>query len=359
MITRTELMISEIYSSMNFKAQIMRKTFVFFIAALTLAAASCSKKDEVKPVSSFTVQATTRNGSSGTSFALGDTTNFAFTGNPDIITFYSGEPGKNYEYRTRVKAAGIPQLKFSNLRAGGPQAGSLSLLVSSDFKSVVLRTAAGVQVRDTSATNANIAGATWTDITSRALLSTGAAAAVASGTIDLSDFSKDGKPVYIAFKYLAVAGTIQNKWTISALTLNNVLADGSTYTNASLNGPTKAISNYGNSTYGPGWAVSYDPSKNLNKLGWVYTDGTSLVITGAATAAAATAPAEAWAIMGPIDLSRVTPDAGLAIKNISATLSSYQYKYTAAGSYNSVFVAANSTADESATKETTVQIIVK
>ena len=359
MKTRIELTITEVYSSMNFKAQTMRKTYVFLIAALTLAAASCSKKDEVKPVSSFTVQATTRNGAPGTSFALGDTTNFAFTGNPDIITFYSGEPGKNYEYRSRVKAAGIPQLKFSSLRAGGSQAGSLSLLVSSDFKGVVLRTAAGVQLRDTSATNANIASAAWSDITSRALLSTGAAAAVASGTIDLSDFSKDGKPVYIAFKYSALAGSIQNKWTITALSLNNVLTDGSTYTNASLNGPTKAISNFGNSTYGPGWAVSYDPSKNLNNIGWVYTDGTSLVITGAATAAAATAPAEAWAIMGPIDLSRATPDAGLAIKNISATLSSYQYKYTAAGSYNSVFVASNTTADDSASKETTIQLIIK
>lgn len=336
----------------------MRRSYIFLFT-LAFAATSCSKKDEVKPVASFTVNAATRNGTASTSFALGDTTNFVFGGNPNIITFYSGEVGNRYGYRSRISAAGIPQLKFSTIRANGGQANSLSLLVSSDFKGIVLRTAAGVQVRDTAATNVNIAGAAWTDISGKALFSAGATAAVASGTIDLSDFAKNGNPVYIAFKYNALAGSIQNKWTISALTLNNLLPDGTTYTNASLNGPTKGITNYGNSTYGPGWAVSYDPAKNVNNLGWVYTDGTSLVITGATTAASATASAEAWAIMGPLDLSRVTPDAGLGIKAISATLSAYQYKYTVAGTFNSVFVAGNQTPDNSASKEVALQIIVK
>ena len=42
-----------------------------------------------------------------------------------------------------------------------------------------------------------------------------------------------------------------------------------------------------------------------------------VVITGASTAAAATAPAESWAIMGAVDLRKVTPDAGLAVKDIT------------------------------------------
>jgi hypothetical protein len=316
----------------------------FIIATLLLACAACSKKVEVQPVT-FEVASAKINGTASTLFAAKDTVQFYFTGNPDMITFFSGEVGKNYNYRNRVSAAGTSQLQFSTIRATGAQANSLSLLVSSDFKGVVANMIYGILTRDTATTNANIAAATWTDITSRATLSTGATTAVPSGIVDLSDFAKQGKPVYIAFKYTATAGTIQNKWTISALTLNNVLADGTTYTIANLAAPTTAITNYGNITYGPGWAVSYDPAKNANKYAWIYTAGTSLVITGSTTAA--TAPAEAWAIMGPIDLTRVTPDAGVAIKAMSAALATYQYNYLTAGTYNATFVASDNTVDGS------------
>jgi hypothetical protein len=328
----------------------------FAIPALLLVYMGCSKKNDVKPVD-FDVSSTTLSGAASNKFALKDTVKFAFTGNPDIITFFSGEVGKRYEFATRANATGTPNLQFSSLRATGAQANSLQVLVSTDFKGVVTNTVYGALVRDTTATNANIATAIWTDITSRATLSTGAATAVASGVIDLSDLSK-GQPVYIAFKYIATAGTIQNKWTISGLSVNNVLADGTTYTIANLNAPTTSFTNYGNVTYGPGWAVSYDLAKNANKYAWVFTDKTSLVITGATTAPLATAGAEAWAIMGPIDLTRVTPDAGINLKIISSRLSSYQYNYATAGSFNSVFVASNNTVDASSAIVKTLPVTI-
>jgi hypothetical protein len=330
-------------SLLTLKKNIMRIQHII-ITALLFASIACNKQTDVKPVT-FDVSSTKLMGTPATSFSSTDTVNFAFTGNPDIITFYSGEIGKKYENKDRVTAAGIPQLQFSTIRANGVQTSSLAVMVSSDFKGIVANMIYGVFTRDTATTNANIAAATWTDITSRATLSTGGTTAVPSGLIDLSDFATQGKPVYVAFKYVASVGSIQNKWTISALSLNNVLPDGSAYTIASLNGPITAITNYGVTTYGPGWAVSFDPAKDANKYAWVYTDKTSLVITGASTVAAATAPAEAWAIMGPIDLSRVTPDMGVGIKAISARLASYQYKYSTAGTYNAVFVASNNTID--------------
>ena len=324
----------------------MRTQYIIILTALLFAAMACNKQTEVKPVS-FDVSSTKLNGTPTTSFASTDTLNFLFKGNPDIITFYSGETGKRYDYKDRISAKGIPQLQFSTILANGTQASSLALMVSTDFKGIATNTILGILTRDTATTNANIAAATWTDITSRSILSTGGTTAVASGTIDLSDFANQGKPIYIAFKYVATAGTIQNKWTISALSLNNVLADGTTYIVANLNAPTTAITNYGNTTFGPGWAVSFDPAKNANKYTWVYTDKTSLVITGATTVAAATASAEAWAIMGPIDLTKVTPDFGVGIKAITARVASYQYKYSTSGTFNPVFVASNNTIDGS------------
>ncbi|MEO6521539.1 MAG: DUF5017 domain-containing protein [Mucilaginibacter sp.] len=324
------------------------------ITVLVLACMACNKKTDVKPVD-FDVTSTTLSGATSSKFALKDTVKFAFTGNPDIITFFSGEVGKRYEFATRANATGTPNLQFSSLRATGAQANSLQVLVSTDFKGVVANPVYGILTRDTIATNANIATATWTDITSRATLSTGATTAVASGVIDLSDLSQ-GKPVYIAFKYTATAGTIQNKWTISGLSVNNVLADGTTYTIANLNAPTTSFTNYGNVTFGPGWAVSYDLAKNANKYAWVYTDKTSLVITGSTTAASASA--EAWAIMGPVDLTRVTPDAGVSLKVISSRLTSYQYNYAGAGTYNTVFVASNNTSDGASAIVKTIPVTI-
>jgi len=199
----------------------MRTQYIIIFTALLFAAMACNKQTEVKPVS-FDVNSTKLNGTPSTSFSSNDTVNFAFTGNPDIITFYSGETGKRYDYKDRISAKGIPQLQFSTILANGTQASSLALMVSTDFKGIATNTILGILTRDTATTNANIAAATWTDITSRATFSTGGTTAVASGTIDLSDFANQGKPIYIAFKYVATAGTIQNKWTISALSLNNV-----------------------------------------------------------------------------------------------------------------------------------------
>lgn len=325
----------------------------YIIAICALALAACNKKQEV-PSPDFNVTGVKEMGSAAT----GDTVSFQFSGNPNVITFYSGEIGRRYQYVGRTQAAGTAQLQFSSQLNSGAQANSLSLLASTDFKGVALKTLAGVLVRDTATTNSNIAAATWIDITSRAIIPTVAgAAAVPSGVIDLSDFAKQGIPVYIAFKYNAVAGSIQNKWTISGLAVTNTLSDGTNYTIASLNSPAKPITNYGNVTSGPGWATSYDPAKNANGYNWVYTDGTSLVITGAATAA--TAPAEAWAITGPVDLSKVTPDAGVPIKSIIAKLGTYNYSYSQAGTYNAVFVATNTTADDAKTIVKQIPVTVK
>jgi hypothetical protein len=259
------------------------------------------------------------------SYAVGEAVTFNFKGNPDQLTFFSGEPGLRYQYIARTQADGAPNLKFTSARANGTQAASLQVLVSSDF--------AGVST-DSLTTIANYAKASWTDVTARATLSTGAA--VSSGLIDLSDFAAAGKPVFLAFKYLATPGTIQNKWTITALTVTNVLPDASSYLLANLS--AAQVTNYGvAATVSPGW-VSYSASTGFK---WVVTAGSSLVITGATTAVAATGSAESVVFSGPIDLRHVTHDIGTPVKEISARLDNYSYAYKAAGTYNVTWVAAN------------------
>lgn len=323
------------------------------VTAIAFTFASCSKEIEVKSLN-FDVTVSKTNGVVSNTYTTSDSLNFVFKGNPDVITFYSGEINRQYINRDRTAADGTPVLQFTSLRATGTQPNSLALMVSSDFKGIALKS--GTTVRDTATTNANIATAQWSDITAQAALSTGAA--TASGEINLSSFANAGKPVYIAFKYIATAGSIQNKWTITLLTLTNKLADESIYTIGNLAAPNTEIKNYGVITYSPGWWVSYDEAKNANKYAWIFTAGTNLVITGAATVGAATAPAEAWAIMGPINLKKVSPDVGLGLKSIAAKFENYPYKYSSVTLSDPTFVASNNVVNSSATVVKPVSIKV-
>ena len=280
-----------------------------------MAGASCTKEEAVVPVFEVSTAKTT--------YKANEIITFNFSGNPDVISFFSGENGKKYAQLGRESAAGTPKLAFTSLRAQGSQPGSLQLMVSTDFPGIGA---------DSSATVARIAAASWTDITSRAILSAGAS--VASGSVDLTDIAAGGKPVFLAFKYTGTAGTVQNKWTISGLTVTNTLADGTVYTIGNL--CTAAIANYGVSTiFSPGW-VAYRVSGGAN-----WAPGSSLIITGAATAAGSTGNSEAWAFSGPINLNKVSGDVGTAIKEASTRVSSYNYAFSTPGEYTVTFRAAN------------------
>jgi hypothetical protein len=70
--------------------------------AVLVAFASCSKKLSIDPLSfAVTTKSATYN--------VGDTVNFNFTGNPDIISFYSGLPGNTYDTTSLISAnVGVP-----------------------------------------------------------------------------------------------------------------------------------------------------------------------------------------------------------------------------------------------------------
>ncbi len=316
----------------------MQRLFIGIFIILLIT--SCQEKNVDSPDFNVT--------SSSFTYNVGDSASFDFSGNPNFITFYSGEFGYRYEYRNRISATGKPLLKFTSALGAGSQESSLHLMVSKNFT--------GIVIGDTVATAVNIAAATWTDITDRATLAKNATA-LSSGSIDLSDFASDGKPMFIAFKYVASSGSIQNKWTITGLTVTNNLPDSSVYTIANLVASSTAIAtNYaGVNTFSPGWFAF----PTINTLNWVIVDGSSMVITGAATAAAATTNAEAWAIMGSLDLQKVTPDVGIAVKSINAVVNSYGYTYSKAGTYTATFVGTNETAKDSKESIKQFTIVVK
>lgn len=300
----------------------MRTNIILGVIAL-LILSSCKKQLSLEPLS-FYVQ------TDSSAYTKGSVTTFKFSGKPDNISFYSGEPGKRYEYRDRITADGVPQLMFSTALNAGVQPNTLSLMLSTDF-------AGGANGKLDSAT---IVSATWTDISNRVTWATGTTA-TSSGLINLSDLAAVGKPVYIAFKYKAATGSIQNKWTITGLSLRNVLSDGTSYVLDSL--PTLlTVSNYGVGTTLPGWG-----GKTILNNGYSWTlNASSMVIAGATSAATAINPTEAWAITGPINLKKVTPDAGIVLQNMAEYVPSFKYTYAKTGNYEAVFVASNANIDQ-------------
>lgn len=279
------------------------------VAAL-VAFASCSKTLSIDLIS---FEVTT----SSTTYKVGDTVHFIFSGNADNISFYSGEPGTNYANRSRVTLPGLSQLQFTSFNQYGAQKNTLQLLVSNNFNGLY--------------DSADLYKATWIDITSRATLSTGVTG-TPSGVVDLSDFAAKNTPVNIAFKYVAVTGSIQPTWTVQSFNLNLLQSDNTVL-------PVATIAN-------AGW-------KQVSVLNpsavWAIT-ATQLSIAGGNTAAASN---EDWAISSLLYLNKVAPDVAVPIKNITQKVNSFNYVFTKAGTYKVFFLAANATADkqQSITKE--------
>jgi hypothetical protein len=258
----------------------------------------------------------------GSSFKAGQDIVFTFSGNPDNITFYSGEPGTNYANRDRTSIKGTPKLDFTSLIKNGVQTNALALLVSTDFPGIYDST--------------HVVDAAWTDITDRATLSTGVDN-TPSGTIDLTDVVVEGKPLYIAFKFTGQAGSSQKSCVLRTFNVVNYSPDD----------PPAVLTDINNA----GWLA-------VNLLGAVkWSIAANIVRIDGATGA--TAPANLdYVITKALYPGKVQPDIGLALKNMSSLLTSYTYHYDTPGTYKIAFVASNMRPHEGRTvvKEMTITV---
>lgn len=276
-----------------------------------LACFACSKEQLVKtPNLDVTLDKT--------SYAIGAPVTFNFSGEADIISFYSGVAGNDYKNRDRFRVDGKPQMQFTSYFQASTQPNTLRLLVSQDFT--------GTYDAE------NLLKATWTDITSRATLSTGTDN-TPSGVVDLSDLQTPDVPIYIAFKYAASKASAQPTWTIKNLAVDNKLPDGSSV----------SIANTANLTWG---AINMlNPAKV-----WTYST-TQLQFV---TSAAGIDDNEDWLISKPLQLDRVQRSFGINVKGSPTTKqTSYIFPgYTTAGTYTVTFEAINANLWD---KKTTVQ----
>ncbi|WP_017258870.1 DUF5017 domain-containing protein [Pedobacter arcticus] len=301
------------------KALIMilqRKSFIFILFVAISMICACRDTEVSEP--SFAIEA------SATTVNVGDSINFKFSGHPNLITFYSGEPNKEFKYRKRASIEdGKTTLEFSTTNAvKTTQANGFTVWVSTDFTGVNSAVA--------------LKSATWTDITANINLSTGANV-VPSGIVDLNQYvssTESNKPIFIAFRYNVAASAGQGTWVIKSFNINNTT-------------PSRIfdLANIGTA----GWVATSITNPSLN---WVIAPA-ELTITGRGSGWVAT---EDWVVTKPLYINRIAPDTGLTIKDTASPVNDFQYAFETPGTYNVSFVAAN--ANSKNLKETVKEITI-
>ncbi|MDQ8005883.1 MAG: DUF5017 domain-containing protein [Pedobacter sp.] len=276
---------------------------IYYLLVLSLGLASCAKEEVIAP--SFDVSA------KSLTYKVGDTINFNFNGQADILTFWSGEDGRNYDNRERtILTGGVVRMSFTSNVQFGQQVRNLQVYLSNDFTGQY--------------TTTGVESATWIDLTDRFTYGT-TTTSVNSGNIDISDVLKPGTPFYIGFKYdgQPVTGTnTQRTWTVNALNINNTFPSGNVSQLM-----TQATAGY-----------LFVNILNPNNF-WAF-NGNAIIFRPASSTIASLD----WAITSPIIADRTKPDVGAGIKSFADNkLESYSYVYTKAGTYKVVFVASNAT----------------
>ncbi len=253
-------------------------------------------------------------------YSVRDTVQFVITGNPDYITFFSGEPHSKYELsnvNTLKADSNILSFSTATTAAGGTQpltANNVLLMASTDYNG--------------KPDSASIRKATWKDISARASWAT-TTTTVLSGNIHVEDLTTDTMPLYIAYKYFAdtaKTGYLSRKWILSAFGLKSYFKD-----------TTYALGT--NYTSGGFYTTSIANPFDV----WVYGNTSSITQTLTFNAPAlGSLPDEDWAISRPFNLSLYPPDLGVYVKNAGDNrVALYKKRYFKPGTYTATFVAKN------------------
>ncbi|WP_353140138.1 DUF5017 domain-containing protein, partial [Pseudopedobacter sp.] len=189
----------------------LKKTYILLLVTIISA---CSKTMELDALDfdASIAQETVK---------AGDQITFDLKGNANIVTFYSGEIGKDYQYREgRPLELFEPQVSFSSNANYGTQKDQMSILVSTEFNGDF--TPAGIK--------ASFDAGEWVDISDEFYMPERATPAVTvpSGTFDLSNIiTAEKKGLYFAYRNQVKPDAIAEpvtQWTMSRflLTVNTL-----------------------------------------------------------------------------------------------------------------------------------------
>lgn len=258
-------------------------------------------------------------------YKAGEPVTFLINGEADNIVFYSGEPGHEYNLRDREYADNDLMVDFVSytdyLTYVHP---NFQILISSDFNGIY--------------DAANLAQATWTNVTSRFEMPTVTGKNTPSGTVNLKEYVSDDNDAlfYIAFRYFDTdEGPQRNRWVVRSMNIKKVSPEGSETTLADIKTA--------------GWqnVIVSGTSK------WTLP-GTQLLAAGNVN----TSGKDFWAVSKGYNLRSSEPSTGVTLKNISTTMSAYEHTYETPGTYEAVFASSSVWYNSSSYNTTSVKVTI-
>ena len=320
------------------------KTNIYIWACATLIAlGSCNEMEPEEP--NFSVEP------SQTEVAVGEPISFFFDGNPNFITFFSGEEGHQYVHRNReildISDIDSSYISFTAELKYGIQKKPLRVYLSNNFP--------GLTLKDTIGDRELIQTHQWVDITEQCKLVDGKLTKV--GKFSLDDYRDN---MTLAFQFLGSTETSPQRTAIvSNIKVANVLQSGKKIEVADasqLNFSCFDInpSNTEKNCY------KKVTSGSLIKGTWSLIEiaKNKIQLQGGIMSSKPWANNEDWLISTPMKLNKCTPDTGESIKDINRRLSYYDHTFTTPGTYTVTFLAGNSNieGDKVEIKEVTIKV---
>jgi len=313
------------------KTQYFSGTFMVLVALLTFGC----KKDKIEtPDLEITLEKTT--------FKSGDPVVFNLKGNPDFVTFYSGEYGNDYNYiGGRTLDIKSFSLAFQNRFRNGNQPNQFSVHISNDFNG---------KFDIESVRNGN-----FKDITNLFTLGNVNTIWISAGEVDLTPLVTDKtKPLYIGFRYITKPQTAasgpngtQQNWDVRDLTLKTLTDVGQTTALDQLSAAWTLVES----------GAILEAGRNVINV------NTGLVtLRGNISAAGKLVETEAWAISKAVDLNTVIlgPDKSIPVKSISETIVPvFSHIYPEPGVYKAIFEVTNNRIDGKKTVIKEIEITIE
>lgn len=288
---------------------------------------------------------------------------FNFTGEPDNITFYSGEDGSVYAYkdRTQVDPNDIESstLHFEMWNQYGDNKlyqNPMHILYSTSWE--------GLNKNDFKADSVAVENFDWNELVAEADMPTtilnNANKAVVYD-IDMAPYL--GKDFTLALHYQGkTAETNQSKFYFVNMYIENKLKSGKSTKLYAGNFGFTAINMmcHHNLTDQRTMTTNREYGTVTNNTSGVWnlvsaSSGSFFIHSSAKN----TELKNSWLVSTPLIINSCSPDQGQAVKNIAQSISSYTYTYSETGEYKATFIATNSNYkhESRVIKEITVKVV--
>lgn len=260
---------------------------------------------------------------------------FQFNGDPDFLTFFSGEDGKKYEYRERITVdeneIESSVLKFTLTPQYGNPTNILTMYVSDEFP--------GIDKGNFAADSVLVEQHPWKELIPSSEFPT--AVKQTSFEVDMKPYL--GKRIAIAICYRGQDNKVsQTKFTFKNLQVANQMTNGQTtaFTANSFGFTPINMLHRHNLKDQKGMTSNraYGTVTNNTSGIWNFKDMNAFFIH---SSNAGTELKYSWLVSNLFVANACSPDTGVGLKNVTQSLDSYQYTYNKPGTYTATFVGTN------------------